>query len=275
MIGIYKITNKQNNKVYIGQSIHIERRWQEHLNNVSSLRNSAIYQAMRKYGVENFNFEIIEICKELELDEKEKYWIQYYDSYNNGYNMTLGGESAYKYDYGQLVTEYHRLGTIEKVAKECKCSIHTVSNALKAYNITPNTNSLGINRPIKQIDPETLETVATYNSIADAAKAIGVNNNAAISKVLAGQMNAAYGYIWKDIDNNNIQPVKIKKMHTNQILQQLDTITGEVIAEYPSVKDALINLGRNPKDGGIYRVCKGKAKTAYGYKWRFVEEGAI
>ena len=63
-------------------------------------------------------------------------------------------------------------------------------------------------------------------------------------------------------------------MHTNQILQQLDTITEEVIAEYPSVKDALISLGRNPKDGGIYRVCKGKAKTAYGYKWRFVAEGA-
>lgn len=274
MIGIYRISNRINNKHYIGQSLNIENRWKEHINNIS-IKDNSIYRALRKYGIDNFEFKIIEECTEDMLNERERYWIEYYDSYNNGYNMTKGGESSKKLDYDFLVSQYLLCGTTQKTAKKCGCHIHTVSNALKAYNITPNTNSLGINRPIKQIDPETLETVTTYNSIADAAKAMGVNNNAAISKVLAGQMNAAYGYIWKDVDDNNIQPVKIKKMHTNQILQQLNAITGEVIAEYSSVKDALINLGRNPKDGGIYKVCKGKAKTAYGYKWRFVEKGAV
>ena len=271
MIGIYKITNKINKKVYIGQSININARWKEHLNNAQT-KDNVIYKAMRKYGIENFVFEIVELCSEYLLDEREKYWIQYYDSYNNGYNMSLGGEGR-KYDYKYLVSKYQQLGTIEKTAKECGCHAHTVSSALKAYNITPNTNSLGIQRPIKQIDPKTLQVIATYNSIADAAKAMGVNNNAAISKVLSGKMNLAYGYIWKDLDDNNIISLtKIKSIHKNQILLQIDKDTNKILKEFNSVKEALEFLGKNPKSGDIYKVCKGQRQTAYGYKWRFKEE---
>ena len=59
MIGIYKITNLINDKKYVGQSIHIDRRWKEH---IYQNRNSAIHQAIEKYGIENFIFEIIEEC---------------------------------------------------------------------------------------------------------------------------------------------------------------------------------------------------------------------
>ena len=270
MIGIYRISNKINNQHYIGQSLNIEGRWKEHINNISR-KNNSIYQALREYGIDNFEFKVVEECAEHLLDDREKYWIEYYDSFNNGYNMTKGGGHSKKLDYDFLVSQYLLHGTLEKTAKKCNCHTNTVSKALKAYHITPNANSLGVHRPVKQIDPVTLEVVAVYDSIAQAAKAMGVNNNAAISKVLAGNMQAAYGYIWKDIDDNNIQPIKIKTMHTNQVLQQLDKDTEEIIAIYPSVKAALIALGKNLKDGGIYKVCKGKAKTAYGYKWRFAE----
>ncbi len=60
MIGIYKITNKLNNKSYIGQSIHIEQRWQEHLYKSSGC--SLLKYALYKYGADNFSFEIIEEC---------------------------------------------------------------------------------------------------------------------------------------------------------------------------------------------------------------------
>ena len=59
MIGIYKITNKINQKCYIGQSIHIEKRWKEHVN-LAQTGETLLYKAFRKYGIENFIFEIIE-----------------------------------------------------------------------------------------------------------------------------------------------------------------------------------------------------------------------
>ena len=90
MIGIYKITNLINNHCYIGQSVDIARRWRQHKNDYQ-FSNYPLYAAFRKYGLENFSFEIIEECSINELNEKEIYWIAYYDSYNKGYNQTLGG----------------------------------------------------------------------------------------------------------------------------------------------------------------------------------------
>lgn len=88
MIGIYKITNNINNKSYIGQSIQIEQRWKEHKlkYNWEREKTKPLYLAFQKYGLENFTFEIIEECKEEQLDIKEKYWIDFYNSYKEGYN---------------------------------------------------------------------------------------------------------------------------------------------------------------------------------------------
>ena len=76
-IGIYKITNLLNGKIYIGQSIHIEKRWKEHCQNSSK---SLISQAIQKYGKENFSFQILEECNENQLLEKESKYILQYDS---------------------------------------------------------------------------------------------------------------------------------------------------------------------------------------------------
>lgn len=85
MIGIYKITNKINGKCYIGQSIHIERRWSEHC---FPSKTSQISLAIQEFGKNNFNFEIIEECKINQLDEREQYWIHFYNSLiPNGYNV--------------------------------------------------------------------------------------------------------------------------------------------------------------------------------------------
>lgn len=92
--GVYKITNIINGKVYIGCSNDIEDRWYKHKYEASHSEliayNYSIHQAFRKYGLENFKFEIIENCDD--YFEREKYWIAFYDSYNNGYNETLGGD---------------------------------------------------------------------------------------------------------------------------------------------------------------------------------------
>lgn len=85
-IGIYKIENLQNHKKYIGQSIHIEKRWQEHC---QPSADSVIAKAIQKYGKINFSFQILEECPEDELDEKELYYITKYNTIvPNGYNLT-------------------------------------------------------------------------------------------------------------------------------------------------------------------------------------------
>ena len=94
MIGIYKITNKINGHAYIGLSTNIEERWKQHqsLYNQNRESNKVLYKAFQKYGIENFIFEVLEECSILELSEKEKYYIEKFDTYFNGYNMTAGGE---------------------------------------------------------------------------------------------------------------------------------------------------------------------------------------
>ena len=272
MIRIYSITNKINGKRYIGQSINIDNRWKEHIRNIDNPnKNNTIYKALRKYGLENFIFEVLEECTESELDDKEIYWIEYYDSYNNGYNMNTGGNGR-RIDYDYLVNQYKIYKNIHETAKQSNCHWHTVSNALKAKGIIPNANSLGVARPIKQIKPDTLEVINIYNSLSDAAKELNITSTSAISQVLSGKKQIAYGYIWKDIDfdESKLQPIlDIKQMHSQQKLLQIDKDTGNVVNTYNSVKDALIALNKSPKDSGIYRVCKGERQTAYGYKWKF------
>ena len=85
MIGIYKITNLVNGKAYVGQSVHIERRWMEHC---LPSTHSLIGKAIQKYGKENFSFQVIEECSVELLDEKEEYYISHYNSIvPNGYNI--------------------------------------------------------------------------------------------------------------------------------------------------------------------------------------------
>lgn len=97
MIGIYKITNLINGQSYIGQSINIEKRWaqerQSAFNANDKTYNYPISRAFRKYGLDNFQFEVLEECLQAQLNGREKYWIIQYDTFYNGYNQTLGGDS--------------------------------------------------------------------------------------------------------------------------------------------------------------------------------------
>lgn len=88
MIGIYKITKKDNGKSYIGQSNDIERRFREHI----TKDEIPIDKAISKYGSEAFTFEVLEECELSQLDEREVYWIAYYNTFKGfGYNCNPGG----------------------------------------------------------------------------------------------------------------------------------------------------------------------------------------
>lgn len=130
--GIYKITNLINNKCYIGKSSNIEKRFEYHKTRYDEERewNKLLYKAIRKYGINNFSFEIIEEIKnytEKEANQKEKYWIDYYKSYckdkNQGYNETRGGDGGITVEdpritYGKLNNE--EVIYLRKRYVECK-----------------------------------------------------------------------------------------------------------------------------------------------------------
>ena len=133
MIGIYKIENQINGKVYIGQSINIARRWKEHRSRANN-NDTPLYRAINKYGLENFTFEILEECSVSELNEKEIYWIKYYNSTNRniGYNLTTGGNGGNTY---LNKTEDELKQIKEKISKANKGKNNGQAKSLKGYNI--------------------------------------------------------------------------------------------------------------------------------------------
>ena len=89
--GIYKITNIKTKECYIGQAMHIKERWAEHAKcglGIDTPAGNKLYKAIQEFGLWNFSFEVLEICPQNQLNEKEKYYIDLYNSYDYGYNST-------------------------------------------------------------------------------------------------------------------------------------------------------------------------------------------
>ena len=139
---IYKITNTINGKSYIGQTIqNVKERFYQHCATKCSkaVSNMAIHRAIKKYGKSNFTVEVIEEIDSANLNDRERYWIKYYNSYNNGYNSTKGGQDGckpFKYlDVESIIKEYNTgkslrtLGTIFKVDKQ------TIKDLLIRHNV--------------------------------------------------------------------------------------------------------------------------------------------
>lgn len=139
---IYKITNTINGKSYIGQTIqNVKERFYQHCATKCSkaVSNMAIHRAIKKYGKSNFTVEVIEEIDSANLNDRERYWIKYYNSYNNGYNSTKGGQDGCKsfkdLDVESIIKEYNTgkslrtLGTIFKVDKQ------TIKDLLIRHNV--------------------------------------------------------------------------------------------------------------------------------------------
>lgn len=231
--GIYKIENKLTNEKYIGQSIHIQQRFKEHLKgNKNPL--SDIDQSIQDLGSENFIFDIIEECTPEELNEKEIYWIAFYNTYLGlGYNNTPGGnDTSCAVKVNEMPVEQYSLNgeyiTTYKSASEAgrKLNIEQ-SNISYCCNNHPRykhaggyqwkyVNSNKVIIPIvgkihstkkKILGQYTLENILLniYPSAMEAERQTGINHRH-ISEVCNNQRKTAGNYHWKYInegENNN------------------------------------------------------------------------
>lgn len=197
---IYKITNTLNDKVYIGQtSATIEHRWKQHIQDSKKYKDRPLYRAFNKYGIDVFKIEIIEECPPEKVNEKECFWITYYNSYHYGYNATLGGEGRLKYNYEEIGNKYLELKNQKETAKFFGCSEDVVRIALDALNISrfPMTNEK-LKKRVLMIDKQTNEPIRIFSSVREASKILtgSTDGNSHIGQVCRGKRKTAYGYKW-------------------------------------------------------------------------------
>lgn len=281
---IYKITNNINKKIYIGQTNDIKRRFREH-KNCGGIEETTklLYNAIKKYGVKNFSFEIIE-GPILNYNEREIYWIGQYNSFIGnenswGYNMTPGGEEP-----PHLKGEKHHYAThtwqdIEKIIYLLKNTKTSISDIAKTFNYSVSSierinigklwNDEDLNYPIRkeitdnfkqqraeQIKFDLLNTNLTQKEI---SKKYGVGRTT-ITAINQGQnfYNPTLDYPLRKI-NQQSKPI-----------QMIDINTKEIIKEFKNAVEASKFLNQN--DASNIRACaSGKTKTAFGYIWKYKE----
>lgn len=172
---IYKITNIINGKIYIGQTQKtIEERFQRHKEVAFKHPNRYLYNAMNHYGYKNFKIEEIEECSNDKLDEKEKYWISYYNSTNPniGYNLTDGGGGGntwklnpHKLKTGELIRKAHLGERYIPITKEDLQA--DIQNGLTSQEMIEkyHTNLVTLSNRIKSFFGKTLKEIRpTKNS---------------------------------------------------------------------------------------------------------------
>lgn len=158
---------------------------------------------MNKYGINNFTIEQVEECLPEELNGREEYWIEYYNSFKNGYNATIGGDGKHYIDYDLVVSTYKEIQNVTKVSQLLKIDQTTIRKILRNYNIKIISSSeqsrlKSLQKPVAKCDKNTGEILEIYPSLAEAEKKNGSPNH--ISEVCRGKRKTCQGYKWKFLE---------------------------------------------------------------------------
>ena len=185
---IYKITNKVNNKIYIGQTVKtVHKRFTQHINNSNKPYFSQIvlYKAFNKYGIDNFICETIEEVPNELLDEREKYWIEYYNTYFDGYNSTLGGRlvELYNWDVDDIIEKYLELKSARKVAEVLGCDHTSIDRILNINNVPRFTPAQQQSQPVLFIKGEEVLRFETTTEAAEYLIKNGISKSKSVKSL--------------------------------------------------------------------------------------------
>ena len=284
MAEIYKIEDDIYHKVYIGQTTFtLEKRYKQHLQKVADPKDKTkLHTAMRQLGIDHFHIKLVEKCNEDELDDKEKYWINYYDSQKNGYNMTAGGNggSIYAIDERELYRLWDEGKSLKEIAEILDCSVLAISNRLRehpTYSVEESARR-ATHKKVYCYDLVGMKC-GEFDSASDAEVAIngefarGRDNIAACAR---GEQRQAYGYYWSYEDLERGPNLFNIKGITCPIIQY--TKKGEYVARYESLAEAeraMIKLGY--KRPHISEVCQRRPmyNSSCGFVWRYVYDEEV
>lgn len=177
----------------------MSHRLAQHFKEAKYGNNRPLCRAIRKYGEQNFVISLIEETNT--PNEREVFWIKELNTFKKGYNATTGGEGTSTIQKDEILEVWEQLG---------KCSIKTLSQTVghdysylcKLFRewgiIFPHEEWKKQRKKVAQLDRDTLGQIAEFDSLADAARAVGVNpKNSHISQVCDGKRSSAYGFKWR------------------------------------------------------------------------------
>lgn len=275
--GIYCFTNLINNKKYIGQSIDIQERISQHkyrykVKNDSGYR-CAFHSALRKYGWENFSFSVVEECAIEELDNKERYWIQKYNTMSPcGYNLTVGGQKN-KADYTRKICPI--CGRVKsrgsKVCKEC----HTAYSFYSRKNTPYFGNNIKPLLVASDFSIKNIEDVLSTSWEA-AAKKLGYKSGNSLKKRFKAfgvpvQKEKLFQYYEEQTGKQHpkqcqINQPKIKKEISKKCA--VYDLSGHLLQTFSSTREASRQM--NLHSGHISECCNGKRAKYKNLIWKYI-----
>lgn len=251
---IYLITNTINNKRYVGQVIKhrgYQLRWKEHINGIKYANTRLLSNAINKYGKDAFNVQLIEddIPENL-IDEREKYYITKFNTfYQNtaGYNMTIGGQGVHQYEH----TEADKL----KIAESSKRFWKELKANPEKFSDRNNKISQKLKgRPKSDVTKEKL-SVAAKNRFKNSPGTFKGKHHTEKSKYLVAIKN---GYKVAMIDQKSNEILKI-------------FISTSAAGRFLVTTGCTKNISCATRIRTICEHVQGQGKTAYGYKWEYIE----
>jgi len=251
---VYMFTNIINDKKYIGITTKIlEERYKNHIWNIND--GGYFHNAIKKYGIENFTLEIIDkACSVNELKEKEKYWIKFYNTRKQGYNLTDGGDGAWGYKHTEETKEYLR-------------EINTGSNNHR-YG-----KEISMEQKIKLIERLTGENNHNYGKPMNDEIKKKISNTKIKNGSSKGNNNPNYGK-----KHNKETKQKMSDNHSDfsggnhpQAIEIVQLTKDNIFVNvFPSSKEASEHTGADRSH--IIKCCKNKVKTAKGFKWMYKKD---
>lgn len=290
MIGIYCAKNIVNEKVYVGKSVDIEKRWKGHKNGYNNPNSSQyisyFYNALRKYGFNSFEFSVLEECTEDKLNDREIFWINKFQSNNReyGYNTTDGGDGVtgywdrpvYQYDLdGNFIQGYksgadaRRKTRILAINLCCNGGVKSAGGYMWSYEKHDKISKCIRNYRTSKVYQYGLDGlyIASYDSILEASQITGTPYKKIIACLHSKTTPSRGGdFMWKKEFVESLPPYKKNLKHSPVV--QL-TVDGKVVSKYESAQSAQKATG--VPNSLICKCCKGNIKTAHGYIWKYIK----
>lgn len=278
---VYKATSKTTGKVYIGITTNtLDYRKNQHKRAASeSQKNYHFYNAIQKYGFDDFIFEVIEdnITDVKALQKREVYWIKFYNSYEDGYNSTRGGEGTITRDDELILKLFVEGLSVQEICKITGYNRNTIYRSFSAHNLLEENNQRKNEKIRQRCSMSVLQYTLSGDLIKEWPSATSVveegYNQVAVSNVCRQEQFTAYGYIWKyKNDGRDIQEwVELARNKKDagkpkKPIYQLDE-QHNIIAEYSSGAEAARAMGLNDKSNICAAARKGR--KCQGYYWQY------